>query len=302
MPMDLSDVALFCSIVTTGSLSAAGRLSGHAPMAVSRRLAALETELGVRLLHRTTRAVALTADGETFLPFARAMLEAREAAAAAFVERHEGLSGVLRVTAPNRIGRALVVPLAVRLMAENPLLQVDLTFSDSIVDIVASGIDVALRVATLQTSDLVAVRLADNPRILCAAPSYLAARGSPQRLADIDDHACLTLHAMDAWPFSREGRPFAKRVGGRLAANSVDAVREACLAGAGLALLTYWDVAQDLADGALVALNLTDAEPELLAIWAVLPTRQHLPARVRHFLDALKAALSRAPAAPAAPA
>ena len=299
MPMDLSDVALFCSIVTTGSLSAAGRLSGHAPMAVSRRLAALETELGVRLLHRTTRAVALTADGETFLPFARAMLEAREAAAAAFVERHEGLSGVLRVTAPNRIGRALVVPLAVRLMAENPLLQVDLTFSDSIVDIVASGIDVALRVATLQTSDLVAVRLADNPRILCAAPSYLAARGSPQRLADIDDHACLTLHAMDAWPFNRDGRPFAKRVGGRLAANSVDAVREACLAGAGLALLTYWDVAQDLADGALVALNLTDAEPELLAIWAVLPTRQHLPARVRHFLDALKAALSRAPAAPA---
>ena len=296
MTMDLSDVALFCSIVTTGSLSAAGRLSGHSPMAVSRRLAALEAELGVRLLHRTTRAVALTTDGETFLPFARAMLEAREAAAAAFVERHEGLSGVLRVTAPNRIGRALVVPLAVRLMAENPLLEVDLTFSDSIVDIVASGIDVALRVATLQTSDLVAVRLADNPHILCAAPSYLATRGSPQRLADIDDHACLTLHAMDAWPFSRDGQPFTKRVAGRLAANSVDAVREACLAGAGLALLTYWDVAQDLADGTLVALNLTDTEPELLAIWAVLPTRQHLPARVRHFLDALKAELSTAPA------
>lgn len=296
MTMDLSDVALFCSIVTTGSLSAAGRLSGHSPMAVSRRLAALEAELGVRLLHRTTRAVALTTDGETFLPFARAMLEAREAAAAAFVERHEGLSGVLRVTAPNRIGRALVVPLAVRLMAENPLLEVDLTFSDSIVDIVASGIDVALRVATLQTSDLVAVRLADNPRILCAAPSYLATRGSPQRLSDIDEHTCLTLHAMDAWPFSRDGRPFTKRVGGHLAANSVDAVREACLAGAGLALLTYWDVAQDLADGTLVAMSLTDTEPELLAIWAVLPTRQHLPARVRHFLDALKAELSTAPA------
>ena len=295
MPMDLADVALFCSIVTTGSLSAAGRLSGQSPMAVSRRLAALEAELGVRLLHRTTRAVALTADGETFLPFARAMLEAREAAAAAFVERHEGLSGLLRVTAPNRIGRALVVPVAVRLMAENPLLRVDLTFSDRIVDIVAAGIDVALRVATLQTSDLVAVRLADNPRILCAAPDYLAARGSPQRLADIDGHACLTLHAMESWPFARDGRPLAKRVGGRLAANSVDAVREACLAGAGLALLTYWDVAQDLADGSLVGLSLADAEPDLLAIWAVLPSRQHLPARVRHFLDALKAALSASP-------
>lgn len=295
MPMDLADVALFCSIVTTGSLSAAGRASGHSPMAVSRRLAALEAELGVRLLHRTTRAVALTADGETFLPFARTMIAAREAAAAAFVERHEGLSGVLRVTAPNRIGRALVVPLAVRLMAENPLLQVDLTLSDRIVDIVASGIDVALRVATLQASDLVAVRLADNPRILCAAPDYLAVHGRPARLADLDGHACLTLHAMEAWPFTRDGKPLARRVGGRLAANSVDAVREACLAGAGLALLTYWDVAQDLAEETLVALSLSDAEPERLAIWAVLPSRQHRPARVRHFLDALRADLSRTP-------
>lgn len=290
--MNLSDVALFCAIVETGSLSAAGRGSGRSPMAVSRRLAALEAELGVRLLHRTTRTAALTADGETFLPLARAMIAAREAAAAAFSEGREGLGGVLRVTAPNRIGRALVVPLAVRLMAENPALRVDLTFSDRIVDIAASGIDVALRVATLQASDLIAVRLADNPRILCAAPGYLAVHGCPARLAELDAHACLTLHAMEAWPFSRDGRPLATRIEGRLAANSVDAVREACLAGAGLALLTYWDVAQDLARGTLVAVTLADAEPELLAIWAVLPTRQHMPARVRRFLDAMKAALS----------
>jgi DNA-binding transcriptional LysR family regulator len=290
--MDLADVALFCAIVETGSLSAAGRRSGRSPMAVSRRLAALEAELGVRLVHRTTRAAALTADGETFLPLARAMIEAREAAAAAFREQQGSLSGVLRVTAPNRIGRAFVVPLAVRLMADNPALRVDLTFSDRIVDIAASGIDVALRVATLQASDLIAVRLADNPRVLCASPRYLAAHGRPARLAEIDAHACLTLHAMEAWPFSWAGRPLAKRVGGRLAANSVDAVREACLAGAGLALLTYWDVARDLAEGRLVAVSLADADPERLAIWAVLPTRQHMPARVRRFLDALKAALS----------
>src|SRR3954462_8235534 len=114
MLVDLSDVSLFCSIVSAGSLSSAGRQTGMSPMAVSRRLAALEQELGVRLLHRTTRSVALTADGETFLPLARTMLEARDAATAAFSVQHEGLSGVLRVTAPNRIGRALVVPLVVR--------------------------------------------------------------------------------------------------------------------------------------------------------------------------------------------
>lgn len=295
MPMNLSDVALFCAIVATGSLSAAGRQTGLSPMAVSRRLAALEQELGVRLLHRTTRSVALTADGETFLPLARTMLDARDAAAAAFAEHSEGLSGVLRVTAPNRIGRAFVVPLVVRLLAENPLLQVDLTFTDGIVDIVASGIDVALRVATLQASELVAVRLVDNPRILCAAPSYLATHGSPERLIDLDAHACLTLHAMDAWPFERAGHPIAKRVKGRLEASSIDAVHAACIAGAGLALMTYWDVAQELSDNTLAAITLADAEPEQLAIWAVLPTRQHMPARVRHFIDALKGELIMPP-------
>ncbi|WP_245516744.1 LysR family transcriptional regulator [Methylobacterium segetis] len=288
-------MALFRAIVATGSLSAAGRQAGLSPMAVSRRLAALEQEVGVRLLHRTTRSVALTADGETFLPLARTMLEARDAVAAAFSEQHEGLSGVLRVTAPNRIGRAVVVPLVVRLMAENPLLQVDLTFADGIVDLAASGIDVALRVATLQASELVAVRLVDNPRILCAAPSYLATHRSPERLSDLDAHACLTLHAMDAWPFQQAGQPIAKRIKGRLAANSVDTVHAACIAGAGIALLTYWDVAQELADSTLAAVTLADAEPEQLAIWAVLPTRQHMPARVRQFIHALKSELRRLP-------
>lgn len=289
--MNLSDVALFCAIVTTGSLSAAGRQAGLSPMAVSRRLAALELELGVRLIHRTTRSVALTADGETFLPLAQTMLEAREAASAAFSEHHEGLSGILRVTAPHRIGRALVVPLVVRLMAENPRLTVDLTFSDGIVDIVAAGIDVAIRVATLPASELVAVRVADNPRILCAAPAYLAAYGCPGSLEDLDAHACLTLHAMDAWTFAHGGHPVAKRIKGRLAASSVDTVHAACVAGAGLALLTYWDVAQDLADGTLTTVTLDDVEPEQLAIWAVLPTRQHMPPRVRRFIDGLKSAL-----------
>lgn len=260
-------------------------------MTVSRRLAALERELGVRLLHRTTRSIALTADGETFLPLAQTMLDAREAAVAAFAERGEGLKGVLRVTAPNRIGRALVVPVAVRLMDENPLLKVDLIFTDGIVDIAASGLDVAVRVAPLPASDLVAVKLADNPRILCAAPSYIAARGCPNGLADLHRHDCLTLHAMESWPFDQAGQAIAKRVAGRLAASSVDTVHAACLAGAGLALLTYWDVAQDLVEGTLTAVTLNDAEPERLGIWAVLPTTTHMPARARRFIDALRAEL-----------
>ncbi len=260
-------------------------------MSVSRRLAALEEELGVRLFHRTTRAVALTADGETFLPLAQAMLDARNAALAAFSDCRDGLGGVLKVTAPNRIGRALVVPLVVKLMAANPHLQIDLTLTDGIVDIVAAGIDVAVRVAPLQMSELIATKLADNPRILCASPAYIKARGRPKKLSDIDAHSCLTLHAMDGWTFRTGERVVTKRISGRLAANSVDAVRAACLAGAGIAMLTYWDVAEDLADKTLMSIALSDAEPEALAIWAILPTRLYMPPRARAFIDAMKAAL-----------
>lgn len=286
--MDLSDVSLFCSIASAGSLSGAGRQIGMSPMAVSRRLAALEGELGVRLVHRTTRSLSLTSDGETFLPHAQAMLDARDAAVGAFADRAEGLSGVLKVTAPNVIGRALIVPVVARLMAANPLLQADVTLTDGIVDIVASGIDVAIRVAPLQVSELIAVKLASNPRVLCAAPTYLEARGRPEALSDLDKHSCLTLHGIGAWLFQQEERQIAKPIRGRLSASSVDAERAACLAGAGLAQLTYWDVAADLAEGALVEVSLRDAEPDRLAIWAVLPTRHHMPLRVRRLVDELK--------------
>lgn len=109
------------------------------------------------------------------------MLDARDAAVTAFAERAEGLSGVLKVAAPNVIGRALVVPVVAKLMAANPLLQADVTLTDGIVEIVASGIDVAIRVAPLQESELIAVKLVDNPRMLCAAPSYPEAHGRPPR-------------------------------------------------------------------------------------------------------------------------
>ena len=295
--MDLSDIALFCTIVSAGSLSAAGRQSGLSPMAVSRRLAALETELGVRLFHRTTRSLALTSDGETFLPLAQAMLDAKDAAVTAFAERAEGLSGMLKLTAPNVIGRALVVPVVARLMAANPLLQADVTLSDGIIDIVAAGIDVAIRVAPLQASELIAVKLADNPRMLCASPAYLKTHGNPQTLADLGNHACLTLHGMGSWLFRRDAQQVSRPISGRLSASSADALRAACLAGSGLALLTYWDIVDDLARGDLVEVALQDADPVNLAIWAVLPARHHMPSRVRGFIEEFKSSLAPGPEA-----
>lgn len=266
-------------------------------MAVSRRLAALEAELGVRLVHRTTRSLALTSEGEIFLPLAQTMLDAKDAAVTAFAERTEGLSGVLKLTAPNVIGRALVVPVVARLMAINPLLQADITLSDGIIDIVAAGIDVAIRVAPLQVSELIAVKLADNPRMLCASPAYLETHGHPRTLADLDDHACLTLHGIGSWLFQRDAQQIARPISGRLSASSADALRAACLADTGLALLTYWDVVDDLARGDLVEVTLQDADPVSLAIWAVLPARHRMPARVRGFIEELRSSLASGPKA-----
>jgi len=166
--MDLADVALFRMIAVSGSLSAAARQLGLTPMAVSRRLAALEAQVGARLFHRTTRVLSLTPEGEAFLPYAGTLLETQDQALATLASSDSGLSGILKVTAPNVIGHSIVDPTAAELMNENPSLRVDLTLTDGVVDIAASGLDIAIRVAPLQASNLIATRLADNPRVLCA--------------------------------------------------------------------------------------------------------------------------------------
>ena len=289
--MQVSDVQVFDAIADTGSLSAAARRLGLTPMTVSRRLAALESELGVRLFHRTTRAVSLTAEGETFLPFAATLLQASEEARACLKSSAGTASGVLKVTAPTVFGQSVIMPLLPALLAEHPALRIDLTLSDSIVDIVGLGIDVAIRIATLRDSALIARPLAPNPRVLCASPAYLKRYGTPTTMEALTNHRRIALHGMPYWPFMRAGEAVAIRADGVFSAKSVEAVRTACREGLGMAMLTYWDVRDDLAAGNLCLLELADAMPEQLFITALLPTRQHVPHRVGIFLQRLEAAL-----------
>ena len=286
--MDLADVALFRTIISVGSLSAAARQLRTTPMLVSRRLAALEDELGARLFHRTTRSLSLTPEGEAFLPHAIALIEARDLAFESVSSRSSGLSGVLRVTAPNVIGHAVIVPVVAELIADNPALRVDLTLSDSVIDIASSGLDVAVRVSPMKPSDMIATRLADNPYVLCASPAYIARFGAPATTSDLVAHPCIKLHAMDTWPFRRGEELERVRIDGPLSASTVDAVRAACIAGVGLAVMTYWDVREQIERGELTRIILTDAEPSELGIWAVFLTRTHMPSRVRAFIDALR--------------
>jgi DNA-binding transcriptional LysR family regulator len=286
--MDLADVALFRNIASAGSLSAAARQMGTTPMLVSRRLAALEAELGARLFHRTTRSLSLTPEGEAFLPHAVALIEARDSALESVSSRRLGLSGILKVTAPNLIGHAVIVPVVAELIANNPALHVDLTLSDGVIDIASAGLDVAIRVAPMKPSGMIATKLSDNPYVLCASPAYMARFGGPGTIDDLVGHPCIKLHAMDTWPFRRGGELERVRIDGPLSASTVDAVRAACIAGVGIAMMTYWDVYEQIERGDLKRVVLTDAEPDELGIWAVFPSRRHVPVRVRAFIDALR--------------
>lgn len=290
--MQIPDVEVFSAIAENGSLSAAARRLGLAPMTVSRRLAALEGELGVRLFHRTTRAVSLTAEGETFLPFAATLLEASEGARVSLKSHAGTASGILKVTAPTVFGQSVIMPLIPALLGEHPALRVDLTLSDSIVDIVGLGIDVAIRIATLRDSALIARPLAPNRRVLCASPIYLERNGVPTTMDALLSHRRIGLHGMPYWPFMQGGEAVAMRAEGVFSANSVEAVRTACRQGLGVAMLTYWDIRDDLDAGTLHLVELEDVSPEQLFITAILPTRQHVPHRVKIFLQHLETVLN----------
>lgn len=291
--MNIDFVSVFVEAARTGSLAAAARELGLVPMAASRRLAALEAELGVRLVHRTTRALALTAEGEAFLPYAEAMIEDAANARAAVRPSASGVAGLLRLTASEPFGRKVIGAMLPAFLAANPDLRVDLLLTDDLVDIVAAGIDVAIRIAPLRDSSLVARRLADSSRRLYASPRYLASAGTPRRLADLEKHQCLVLSGTTHWPFAVGDRTRRLRVTGRYSSNSIEALHEACLRGVGVALLAEWNVADDVAAGHLVPLSLDDGEPEGLGIWAVYPTARLVPPKARLFVEALKSHLGQ---------
>jgi DNA-binding transcriptional LysR family regulator len=286
--MFLPDVRTFLAVASAGSLSAAARQLDVVPMQVSRRIAALEEDLGVRLFHRTTRSLTLTAEGEAFVPFATAMADAESGARAEFRPLSGRAAGVLRLTAPSGFGQSVVLPMLMRLLATNPDLRIDLDLSDRQVDIVGQGLDLALRIAPLEDSELVAKKIASNPRLVCAAPAYLQKHGHPSTVADLDNHACVRLSAVGQWPLIVDGRLIRKRVDAYVTTSSVEAARTAAVQGLGLVQLTYWDVFRQLADNSLVQVHLQDATMEDLSVWAVMPSRRYVPNRVTLFLGALQ--------------
>jgi DNA-binding transcriptional LysR family regulator len=290
--MFLPDVRTFLAVASAGSLSAAARQLDVVPMQVSRRIAAMEEDLGVRLFHRTTRSLTLTAEGEAFIPYARAMADAEAGARAELSPLQGKASGVLRMTAPSGFGQSVVLPMLSQILEANPDLRIDLDLSDQQVDIVGQGFDVALRIAPLEDSELVAKKIAPNPRLICAAPAYLKRRGRPSTVAELDDHACIRLSAVRRWPLVVNGELIRKHVDACFTTTSVEAARTVAVQGLGLVQLTYWDVFRQLADNSLVRVHLQDASMEDLPVWAMMPSRRYVPNRVNVFLAALQSQIA----------
>ncbi|MDX5361488.1 MAG: LysR family transcriptional regulator [Alphaproteobacteria bacterium] len=286
MPVEhISDLVLFTRVVERGSLSDAGRELGFSPASVSKRLARLEETLGVRLLNRTTRRVSPTDEGHAFYERAvRIVTDVQEAEAAA-TQSSADPHGLLKVTMPAGFGRLHISPLLPEFMKRYPRVQLDAMLTDSLSDIVGEGIDVALRIAELKDSTLVARKLADNKREIVAAPEFVARHGMPKAPRDLADFDCIVLHGQDHWRFEGQQGQEIVKVTGRYTTNNGDVVRDAVLAGLGIAMKSSWDVDRDIRAGALVRLLPDYRVNPGVAIYAVYPSARHLSARTRAFVD-----------------
>lgn len=281
-----SDLDIFARVVTGGSMSAAAREINVSPAVISKRIRRLEERLGVRLLQRTTRQLALTEAGQGFYERVISILSSLEEAEGFVASGAAQARGLLKVSAPTSFGRLHIAPHLKPFLDANPLITLDLTLSDSFVDLVAEGFDLAIRIGELADSSLVARRLAPNHRLLCATPDYIARHGLPMQLSDLDRHVLLA-HNADQWRLeSAEGSTIV-RVHGPLRTNSSEVVREALMSGMGIALRSTWDVGPELEQGRLVRVLPGWGASRRVAIHAVYPSRRHLEQKVRAFVEHL---------------
>jgi LysR family transcriptional regulator, transcriptional activator for dmlA len=285
-----SDLAFFSLVARAGSLSAAARELDVTPPAVSKRLAQLERRLGVRLLHRTTRRVGLTAEGDVYLESARRILADIEEVEQLVSSRRATPKGLLRVNATLGFGRAHVAPAISAFARRYPEVDVQLQLTDRPHHLAEESMDVGIRFGEVSDATLVARRIAPNRRLICAAPRYLEARGRPQVPNDLTRHDCIVLRQNDAaygiWRFTRGRKTETVKVRGALSSNDGEAVLGWALDGHGVLMRAEWDLARHLRSGRLELLLEEWALPPA-DIYAVYPERHRLSPKVRVFVDFL---------------
>ncbi|MHA3790786.1 LysR family transcriptional regulator [Sphingomonas sp. YL-JM2C] len=289
------DYNLFVTIVEAGSLSAAGRRLRISPAMVSKRLARLEARLGVTLVHRTTRRLLLTDVGQGFYEDASHILDAVRTAEARVAGRVGQPGGRLRVSAPTSFGRMHVAPYLRAFLDRYPRIELSLDLDDGFVDLLGERIDVAIRIATRPEGSLVAHHLAENRRILCAAPAYLAAQGTPATLADLSRHRLLAADHQFPWRLEGPDGPVGLDGVSAVRTNSSEVARELTVAGLGIALRSTWDVGPALRDGSLVRILPEISGATDVAIYAVQPRGTAGAPNAGAFVDHFRALFSPVP-------
>ncbi|MBZ7920603.1 LysR family transcriptional regulator [Ensifer adhaerens] len=284
---NLGDLEIFARVVSTGSMSAAGRVLGFSPAVISKRIKRLEDRLGTRLLQRTTRQISLTEAGQGFYDRVLGILSGIEEAEAYASGRSSHALGVLRISAPTSFGRMHIAPHLTKFMKDHPDLKLHIVLTDEFTDIVADGFDMAVRIGELVDSSLVARKLAPVRRLLCASPDYIARNGAPKEIGDLANHLCLPAHNNDNWKLEGPEGALVWHPEGPLVTNSSEIVRAAVIAGAGIALRSTWDIGPELRSGQLMQVLPQWEGSKQLTLSAVYPSRQFLPAKVRLFIDYL---------------
>ena len=296
--MTHNDMVAFVRAVERGGFSAAARDLGLTPSAVSKLVTRLEDRLGVRLLNRTTRRLALTAEGESFFQRSQRIL-----ADIAEAEEEVGRSraqprGLLRVNTSTAFGMHQLAPALPDFLARHPEVRVELTVTDRVVDLVEEGADLGIRLGNLADSSLVARRICEVERVVCASPDYLKRHGTPKKPADLRAHNCLNMAnapALRRWPF--EGRDGVEHVevSGNVSATSADALLALALRGLGVIRLTDVIVGQAISEGRLVALFEEIHHREALPLHAVYPQGRHRSPRLTAMIDFLVERFGAAP-------
>lgn len=285
--IDLKRMVIFFHVVDAQSFSGAAKQLGIAKSAVSLHISSLEKSLGVRLLNRTTRRFTLTEVGETFYQSCARIFAEAEIATRRINQLQDEPLGTLKVAGPISLGSLFITPLAREFILQHTALNVELLLNDQVVDMVKEGIDVSIRVGWLPDSSLVARKICDWPRLLCASPDYIERRGKPETPEQLADHECIIFTLLPAqfhWTFSKNKRQKRIQVNGRIKTNNADSVRILLLEGAGISVLGDYLVKDDIKAGRLVRL-LPDYDCGTAGIYAVYQDRHYQQAKVRLFID-----------------
>ena len=292
----LKQIEAFIAVVEHGSMAAAALTQDVTPVMIGRRINALEARLGVKLLHRSTRRIAVTEQGAVFMEQCKKALGELDRAELLVAEGRHKATGHLIVSAPAAFGRKHVAPHAPDFLRANPDVRISFNLTDRVVDLVREGYDVGIRIGGAIDPNFVAIRLASNKRVVCGTPAYFAKHGVPRTLDDLARHNCLAFNLQGGqqrgWYFQQNGKAVTVKVNGNLDCNDGELLHRWMGEGLGLGWRSTWEIQPELESGALMTVLDDYALPDY-DILAVYPQQRPVPAKIRFFIEHLKAVFAQ---------